>query len=173
MWQITPKPASTSLNKSYVHLDKAYLQSNPQFKLTIPIVPRILRPHPFTNQRIAVLARGPLIYCIEDVDHPWVTDHFKSLVLTPGVTEAHQLGDFVTEEEKSDLPEGETYIGITLKNAGVLVPQESLVPSLEREGLAALIKDSESVDLHFLPYWARANRGGAKHQMRVGIRTLD
>lgn len=135
-------------------------------------MPRILRPHPFTNQRIAVLARGPLIYCIEDVDHPWVTDHFKSLVLAPTVTQENQLSNFCVEEEKADLPLGETYIGITLKKGGVLLPQESLLPSLEATGLQALVQD-ERVDLHFIPYFARANRGGEKHQMRVGIRTLD
>lgn len=160
------------MEKGYLHLDTAYLRSNPSFRLTIPIVPRILRPHPFTNQRIAVLARGPLIYCIEDVDHPWVTDHFKSLVLAPGVTQENQLNSLYSEEEKADLPLGETYIGITLKNGGSLIPQESLMPSLEATSLQTLVHD-ESVDLHFIPYFARANRGGAKHQMRVGIRTLD
>lgn len=139
------------------------------------MVPRLLRPHPFTNQRIAVLARGPLIYCVEDVDHPWVTDHFKSLVLAPGITQAppHQLRDYVVEAEKADLPLGEKYLGITLKKGGVVLSQEELAPALEREGLAALVEGKEAVDLHFVPYWARANRGGVKHQMRVGIRTLD
>lgn len=155
-----------------MHLDSAYLQSNPSFKLTLPIEPRILRPHPFTNQRIAVFARGPLIYCIEDVDHPWVTDHFKSLVLAPAVAKENQLSDFIIEEEKTDLPLDEKYIGITLKKGGILIPEESLSPALEVKGLEALVKH-EGVDLHFIPYFARANRGGVKHQMRVGIRTLD
>ncbi|KAF3759897.1 DUF1680-domain-containing protein [Cryphonectria parasitica EP155] len=153
-WDVTPKPSSTSLNKHYLHLDAAYLKQNPQFKLTVPLTPRLLRPHPYTLQRIAVLARGPLIYCVEDVDHPWVVDHFKSL------------------ETKTDLPLGEPYIGITLKNGGLVLPKERLAPALEVTGLQALIVDKSSVDLHFVPYWARANRGG-KHQMRVGIRTLD
>lgn len=160
------------MEKGYLHLDTAYLRSNPSFRLTIPIVPRILRPHPFTNQRIAVLARGPLIYCIEDVDHPWVTDHFKSLVLVPGVTQGNQLHSFYAEEEKADLPLGEKYIGITLEKGGILIPKESLVPSLEATSLQTLVHD-ETVDLHFIPYFARANRGGVKHQMRVGIRTFD
>jgi uncharacterized protein len=138
------------------------------------LAPRLLRPHPFTLQRIAVLARGPLVYCLEDVDHPWVKDHFKSLVLAPGVTKAatDNLGDYVVEGEKRDLPLGETYVGITLRKGGLVMQQEKLQPSLESEGLTALVHGSEAVDLHFVPYWSRANRGG-KHQMRVGIRTLD
>lgn len=141
----------------------------------MPFNLRLLRPHPFTHQRIAALARGPLIYCLEDVDHPWVKDHFKSLVLAPSVThavEAGKLGGHVLEEEKRDMPLGETYVGITLKNGGLVIPQDKLLPSLESKGLEALIQDGEGVDLHFVPYWARANRGG-KNQMRVGIATLD
>lgn len=134
--------------------------------------PRLLRPHPFTLQRIAVLARGPLIYCLEDIDHPWVVDHFKSLVMAPNITQAKELSKYVVEVMKTDLPLGETYIGITLKKGGILLPQEELAPSLEAKGLGTLVGGSEVVDLHFVPYWARANRGG-KHQMRVGIRTMD
>lgn len=141
----------------------------------MPLEPRLLRPHPFTRQRIAVVARGPLVYCVEDADHPWVTDHFKSLVLAPGVTQGEgQLSRHAVEEEqKKDLPLGEPYIGLTLKKGGLVIPQEEMLPALEaRGGLEALVRDKEGVDLHFVPYWARANRGG-KHQMRVGIATLD
>lgn len=70
------------------------------------------------------------------------------------------------------MPLGETYVRITLKKGGLVIPQENLLPSLESKGLRALVQGREGVDLHFVPYWARANRGG-KHQMRVGIRTLD
>lgn len=94
-------------------------------------------------------------------------------MLAPGITKAGgRLSEHVVEEEKADLPLGETYVGITLKKAGLVIPQEELVPSLESKGLEELVKGGEAVDLHFVPYWARANRGG-KHQMRVGIRTLD
>lgn len=136
------------------------------------MTPRLLRPHPFTLQRIAVLARGPLVYCVEDVDHPWVTDHFKSLVLAPDITQnGQELSKRIVEEHRTDLPLNEPYIGLTLKKGGILISQEDLVPALEVRSLEVLVNGKESVDLHFVPYWARANRGG-KHQMRVGIRTL-
>lgn len=139
----------------------------------MPLAPRLLRPHPFTLQRIAVLARGPLVYCLEDADHPWVDDHFKSLVLAPEITKAGgKLSEHIVEEDKADLPLGETYVGIKLKKGGIVIPQEELAPSLGSKGLEELVKGRETVDLHFVPYWARANRGG-KHQMRVGIRTFD
>lgn len=160
------------MNRGYLHLDATYLKSNPRFKLTIPLAPRLVRPHPFTLQRIAVLARGPLIYCVEDVDHPWVTDHFKSLVLAPHITNADFLSEHVIEEEKTDLPLGEAYICIMLKKGGLVIPQEELAPALEGKKVEELVKGKKGVDLHFVPYWARANRGG-NHQMRTGIRTLD
>lgn len=162
------------MTKGYLNLDATYLKNNPNFKLTLPLTPRLLRPHPFTLQRIAVLARGPLVYCLEDVDHPWVTDHFKSLVLAPGITDAELVSKrhVVEEADKADLPLGETYVGITLKNGGVVIPEEELAPGLEGRRVGALVEGGRSVDLHFVPYWARANRGG-RQQMRVGIRTLD
>lgn len=140
----------------------------------MPLTPRLLRPHPFTLQRIAALARGPLVYCLEDVDHPWIADHFKSVVLAPGITQAGaaQLSEHIVEEEKKDLPLGEGYVGITLRKGGLVISQQELAPALESKGLGALVEGREGVDLHFVPYWARANRGG-EHQMRVGIRTLD
>lgn len=141
----------------------------------MPVAPRLIRPHPFTLQRVVALARGPLVYCLEDVDHSWVNDHFKSLVLAPGVTQAADagnLGECIVEEDKRDLPLGEPYVGVTLKKGGLFIPQENLVPCLESNGLGALVQGMDGVDLHFVPYWARANRGG-KSQMRVGIRTLD
>lgn len=138
----------------------------------MPLAARLVRPHPFTLQRVAALARGPLVYCLEDADHPWAEDHFKSLVLAPGA-DAGGLGEqHVVEEEKRDLPLGESYVGVTLRKGGLVIPQEELRPSLESRGLGELVKGREAVDLHFVPYWARANRGG-KNQMRVGIRTLD
>jgi hypothetical protein len=30
-----------------------------------------------TTHGLLTLARGPVIYCVEDVDNVWVQDHFK------------------------------------------------------------------------------------------------
>lgn len=139
------------------------------------VAPRLIRPHPFTLQRVVALARGPLVYCLEDVDHPWVNDHFKSLVMAPRITQAADagiLGQCILEKDKRDLPLGETYVGVTLKKGGLVIPQKELLACLESKGLGALVQGMDAVDLHFVPYWARANRGG-KSQMRVGITTLD
>lgn len=60
---------------------------------------RCLVPHPHTNQNTVALARGPLVYCVEDVDNPWVSDHFKvtnfNLVMHPyHITDAQVVSDF-------------------------------------------------------------------------------
>lgn len=39
--------------------------------------PRVVRPHPLTMQPIAYVTRGPIVYCVEDVDNPWENNHFK------------------------------------------------------------------------------------------------
>jgi hypothetical protein len=41
------------------------------------MLPRLIKPHPYTNQWVVSVARGPVIYSVEDVDHPWVKDYFK------------------------------------------------------------------------------------------------
>lgn len=75
--KITPAPESKDLKDGYLYLPGSYLKANPKFKLSIPLTPRLIRPHPYTNQSVVALARGPIVYCIEDTDHTWVEDHFK------------------------------------------------------------------------------------------------
>lgn len=41
--------------------------------------PRVVRPNPLTLQPVAYVTRGPIVYCVEDVDHPWEQHHFKVL----------------------------------------------------------------------------------------------
>ncbi|GAM85460.1 hypothetical protein ANO11243_034670 [Dothideomycetidae sp. 11243] len=171
--QLEPAPPhSPGLVKGYLALDAAYLRSHPRFSLSLPMRPRLLRPHPYTNQRIAAVARGPLVYCLEDVDNSWVNDHFKSLVFEPDTTRSDR--DFVRacrEEWRSDLPLGEGYMSIVVDKGGVVVPPDDGLEAAASLG-RAIAAVAERVDLKFIPYWARANRGG-KHMMRVGIRTVD
>jgi DUF1680 family protein len=71
-------PPSVKVEKGYVTLQSAWLKVNPRFRLRIPFCPRLTSPHPNTKQDIAIVARGPLIYCLEDVDNPLVDDYFKA-----------------------------------------------------------------------------------------------
>lgn len=75
--QIIPSPPSLALHKGYLTLSPTYLAENPTFQLSVPFIPRTISPHPYTHQNVISIARGPLIYCVEDFDNPWVDDHFK------------------------------------------------------------------------------------------------
>jgi uncharacterized protein len=142
-------------------LPAEWLKHNPKFGLDIPLKPRFISPHPYTNQDIIALARGPLIYCVEDADNAWVDDHFKSLVLDATAS---------AEEKEGPSDEvGEPYVGLTIRNAASFIDvDESLAPSVTRKS-ATQGKVSGADVLHFIPYALRDNRGGKGH-MRVGIR---
>ena len=61
----------------YIELTSAWLASNPIFTLCVDLEPRLIASHSLTNERTVSLARGPIVYCVEDVDNDWVQDHFK------------------------------------------------------------------------------------------------
>ena len=138
-----------------------WLKQNATFELNIPLKPRFVSPHPYTNQDIIALARGPLIYCVEDIDNSWVDDHFKSLLLDPAAA--------VEEKEVPGEEVGEPYVGLTVCNgASFINVDKSLAPNMSVKS-ATQGKGSSADELHFIPYALRDNRGGKGH-MRVGIR---
>lgn len=162
--QVDPKPSHHNLEKGYLTLSAEWLEQHPQFSLTIQQDLRILAPHPFTNQDNVALARGPIIYSVEDFDNPWVQDHFRSLQLDPDAQVSENLvTDPLTEER---------YIGLCVHNGASLLPQSKLHarPSIPWHSLVKTSAESEVVeDLHFIPYYFRSNRGG-KGMSRTGIR---
>lgn len=64
-------------NNGYLELTPEWLSSNAKFTLSMDLQPRLTGSHPLTNQNTLSLARGPIVYCVEDVDNEWVEDHFK------------------------------------------------------------------------------------------------
>lgn len=138
-----------------------WLRKNSSFVLEIPLKPRFVSPHPYANQDILAIARGPLIYCIEDIDNPWVDDHFKSLVLDPA--------NVIDETTITGEAMGEPYVALTVNtNPSTLHVETALGPHVP---LGTLEQEASEVadKLHFIPYALRDNRGGKGH-MRVGIR---
>jgi uncharacterized protein len=75
--QITPEVPNLEVKTGYAYLPASYVQSTQKFRLDVDMQARQISPHPFTNLDIVALARGPIVYCVEDVDNPWVADHFK------------------------------------------------------------------------------------------------
>lgn len=76
-FSITGCDTSPIPQNGYVELTSEWLSCNRDFTLSMDIRPRMITSHPLTNQNTLSMARGPIVYCVEDVDNPWVDDHFK------------------------------------------------------------------------------------------------
>ncbi|KAF4334153.1 DUF1680 domain protein [Fusarium beomiforme] len=164
---LEPKPSDDSvhLHKGYLTLDPSYTAANPSFSLTIgKFTPRYVAPHPYTNQHTLTLARGPLVYCIEDTDNAWEDNHFKDVGLKAGspVREERRFVDG-TEEEYIALKTSCYRRGLKLEDMGsgpgFVVGDKGLSFDDEKEGI-------------FVPYYLRANQGGNGH-MRVGLHHIQ
>jgi DUF1680 family protein len=144
----------------YLLLSPEYVESNPDFELKLFLEPRLTSPHPFTNQHVAAVVRGPLVYCVEDVDNPWVDDHFRTVLFDTSVP--------LDEEVRNDVFEDESIIGIRAENAATFLLSMEYNPVMDGPQNWKL-QERRRETLRFVPYYARANRGG-KGMMRVGLR---
>lgn len=153
-------------------LPPSYLEANKAFTLEIlNFGPRFIAPHPYTNQRTLTLARGPIIYCVEDADNDWETNHFKDIHVSSEST--------VKEEERIAGVTGEKYIALHMTGWCLSQKEWEDKPPGSMPGLDAndekynvdkfLMKSERS--LVFVPYYYRANRGGRGH-MRVGLNAV-
>ena len=164
---LSPSPSASPNTPSitsggYLSLPPSYVASNPNFTLSLSgFTPRYLTPHPYTNQNTVTLARGPIIYCAEDVDNAWEENHFKDVVVSAG-------GE-VKEERRVYERTGEEYVELEVGcwSRGVKVEGEVGEPGREVEELVERGVGGERM-LVLVPYYFRANRPG-KGQMRVGF----
>ncbi|KAI1372013.1 glycoside hydrolase family 127 protein [Hypoxylon crocopeplum] len=158
---LTPSYKPAKLEKGYLVLPPAYTSDNRAFSIQIDgFKPRFISPHPYTNQNTLTLARGPLIYCVEDVDNPWELDHFRNI----GIKSDSE----VTESDEEVDQMGERYIA--LRSVGLIRKVDDRPES--ESGVEPGSSTPQTVvadkDLTFVPYYLRANRGGRGH-MRVGL----
>ena len=159
---MTPEIANPVVENGYLLLPEDWLSTHPNFTLSIPLEPRLLSPHPLTNQNALTLARGPIVYCVEDCDNEWVQDHFEGTYLDPG---CKVLERWVTSPEDS-------YVGLSVKAEAYNTDIKKLEasPSLTSNELRSLMVSAPPIEeLHFVPYFTRANRDG-RGQMRVGLK---
>lgn len=101
------------------------------------------------------------MYCVEDIDNEWVVNHFKDVAIN---TRAALLEDSRRGQREQD------FVAICAPGAGSLIDPSSW-DLLSREPTAVVdgTAPKHRQDLNFIPYYARANRGGSG-QMRVGLR---
>lgn len=150
------------MEHGYVLLSPSYLKAHSDFELSLPLTPRLLSPHPLTNQHTTAVARGPIVYCVEDVDNPWIPDdHFRTVLFDASVP--------LMEEIRDDIFSDESIVGIKAENsAGLLASPGEYNPVADGpQNWNVLERRKET--LRFIPYYARANRAG-KGMMRVGLR---
>jgi DUF1680 family protein len=161
-YTLQPEPSTGDVHISeggYLTLSPAYVAANPSFTVKMQgFEPRYLAPHPYTNQSTLTLARGPVIYCAEDVDNAWEGNHFKDVAMS--------RNGAVTEVPRVDERSGEEYVELRTTSW-----RRSLPHSIESAGPAfdtTKVVFEEANELVLVPYYFRANRSGNGH-MRVGM----
>ncbi|ETS75800.1 hypothetical protein PFICI_12744 [Pestalotiopsis fici W106-1] len=157
---LEPPLSDAKVDNGYLLLPSSYTSHSKQFSLDIQgFEPRHISPHPYTNQNTLTLARGPIIYCVEDADNEWESDHFRNTVIS---------ADSPVAEFEREIA-GERYI--ELRSSGWTRDLDSWKG--KQSGSEPGAKNSSGVlgdekELVFVPYYLRANRGGKGH-MRVGL----
>ncbi|KAF2837380.1 glycoside hydrolase family 127 protein [Patellaria atrata CBS 101060] len=159
-WKITPEPHA-SPQSGYITLSSEYLRQNPNFELDIPLEVRQISPHPLSNQHAVALARGPIVYCLEDVDNSWINNHFKGLVFdTNATTSEHTVTDAKTKSKYVIVKANGKHGLLSLEGAGT---PGTMTSNTELIGTQVIL------EFVFIPYYFRGNRGGSG-QMRVLLR---
>ncbi|KAI1331873.1 glycoside hydrolase family 127 protein [Xylariaceae sp. FL0255] len=167
-FELTPALKDPEIVKGYLVLPPSYTSETKSFTIEIGgFKPRLISPHPYTNQHTLTLARGPLIYCVEDIDNPWEQDHFRNVGISLGA-EVREEKHVMTNGNDAT---GERYVG--LRTAGWVRQMDhwSTADSGAEPGSSSrdsLTTAKKERDLVFIPYYIRANRGGSG-QMRVGL----
>jgi uncharacterized protein len=138
---------------SYARLERDWREGE-VVELRLPMPVRHLEAHRyvFENAGRVALARGPLLYCVEGVDHPAID--VRDLVLPPDPT--------LAEVERSEPLAGVPVLRIA---ASAIVPEEEPLYRI-REGAAKRTLAPATVTA--VPYFAWANR--APGPMQVWIR---
>ncbi|KAK6203674.1 hypothetical protein LQW54_008880 [Pestalotiopsis sp. IQ-011] len=159
-YTLDPPLSDARVDTGYLLLPSSYTAHHKQFSIDIQgFEPRHISPHPYTNQNTLTLARGPIIYCVEDADNEWESDHFRNIAISEDSP--------VTEVEREIA--GERYI--ELRSSGWTRNLDSWKGKQAGSEPGAKSTSgvlSEERQLVFVPYYLRANRGGKGH-MRVGL----
>ncbi|KAK3679576.1 hypothetical protein LTR37_021402 [Vermiconidia calcicola] len=159
-YKLSAECSTASTKNGYLDIPPNWLSQNSTFTLSKPLEPRLIAPHPFTNQTTLSLARGPIVYCVEDADNPWVSDHFKAVQLDPRCK--------IEERSIDDDASGDSFVGLTVSDGASAIDLQKLQASPAVDAQASQ-HATPIKELQFVPYYFRANRGG-KGQMRVGLR---
>jgi DUF1680 family protein len=142
---------------SYVEIKRRW-KSGDKVHLSLPFVPRLLESHPYIAENTAktALMRGPLLYCLEGVDHPGID-----------LRDVHIPDDIkLAVEFRPDLLGGT----VGMRGQALCIPPgESWAQRLYRPLSPKAEKRAESpLEIYTIPYYAWANRDPG--QMLVWMR---
>jgi hypothetical protein len=101
------------------------------------------------------------VYCAEDIDNSWESNHFKDVAISRRgqVKEMSRVDDRTSEE----------YVALQTKSWTRSLPKWDAKQDGESPAIDACDEDfGEERDLVLVPYYFRANRDGKGH-MRVGL----
>ncbi|TQS33712.1 hypothetical protein Golomagni_05932 [Golovinomyces magnicellulatus] len=151
-----PENDQITVEKGYAVLSPAYTNANNRFSVEVGgFEPRYIAPHPNAQQQVLGIARGPIIYCMEDHDNTWACSHFRNVAL--------KYGETITEQTQV-MHSSENYVKLQTKCYVSLDTSFDAMdgPVFEPQ----LLPDSKEEEAVFVPYFLRANRGG-NGEMRV------
>lgn len=149
------KPSDSNLHSGYLRLGSG------EHVLDLHLKPRLTFSHPYTGQDTVTMLYGPLVYCVEDVDHPWEKNHFKDLCL-PGDMD---LSTVKAETRDDDV----TYLHVPKAGYHLRVSPDAMAN--ETSGKTEYVEDEgRGKDLTFIPYYYRANRKTDGVQVRTSLR---
>lgn len=142
-----------SIRNGYLHIPPSNL-SITSIGLTFSLKPRKVYANPKTDKDEVCLMRGPLVYCIEDVDNAVDVDH---VAVVDGPVEEAEARKIATVEH---------VVSLTTAGKELVNPTWSTLYGSEPWKYSDVEKP-----LVLIPYFLRANRGG-NGGMRVWTRRL-
>lgn len=147
------------------------------------MMPRRIYSHPLASHQMVAVARGPIVYCAEDVDNDWVQDHFKvcSASLTLYVPELTGLQSVILKAD-CDIEEKTIDSAVGGKIIGLEVTKGAYTQTIEDTSASPFVTGSAMSEVAFpmtalksltlVPYYYRSNRRG-RGQMRVGFKPTE
>jgi DUF1680 family protein len=143
--QMTKSPfREAKLKDGYLYLPK---QKDGNVELTFDVEPRRVYANPITGKNEICIMRGPLVYCVEDVDNDLDIDQMSLL-------------DGPVKDGPAFKITGDEIVPVVARGRELNIASSRKLYSSEA------YEKGEERDVTLIPFYARANRGG-KGGMRV------
>ncbi|HXX01879.1 MAG TPA: beta-L-arabinofuranosidase domain-containing protein, partial [Candidatus Acidoferrales bacterium] len=153
---VNGKPVAGAMPGQYLPIQRRWSPGD-VIHMTLEVVPQVIEANPRIAEdsgRVAI-QRGPLIYCLEELDQPSGVS-LSDVAVDPGRRPAEQF----QTEFKSDLLGGM----VVLHHTGAVYERGALEKALYTRYVSGPVK-TRRVPLTFIPYYAWANRQATSMQV--------